>query len=473
MESLVSKLKNSGIPAPLRIMQSNGGVMSAQRAVETPVQIVESGPAAGVVAAHESGKRVGLNNLISFDMGGTTAKASMIENGHRSWTTEHEIGAGISLSSRLVKGGGHPVKVPVIDLAEVGAGGGSVLWIDRGGALKVGPWSAGAVPGPICYGFGGEEPTITDANLVLGYVNPRILAGGAVTLRPKLASAALKEKVADLLGMDMLEAAYGVYTVANTTMNRAIRAVSTYRGRDPRDFSMMAFGGSGPMHAAEMARSLGISQVVVPPAPGLFSAVGLLEAQPEQHFVQTFFSPAAEVDLGEFNLAYQKMEGRGLETLTREGYAVSDFRWQRSADLRYVGQAYELTVDAPSRSLSREDLAALVEGFHQEHERTYGHMATDEPVEVVNLRTTARADASQTRPVSPSLRGVKVEVSRRDAYFGPQWGLLATPILGRSQLTETAQSGPLIVEEYDATTVVPPGCAARLDQWQNLVIEVG
>ena len=227
------------------------------------------------------------------------------------------------------------------------------------------------------------------------------------------------------------------------------------------------------MHAAEMARSLGISQVVVPPAPGLFSAVGLLEAQPEQHFVQTFFSPAAEVDLGELNLAYQKMEGCGLETLTREGYAVSDFRWQRSADLRYVGQAYELTVDAPSRSLSREDLAALVEGFHQEHERTYGHMATDEPVEVVNLRTTARADASQTRPVSPSLRGVKVEVSRRDAYFGPQWGLLATPILGRSQLTETAQSGPLIVEEYDATTVVPPGCAARLDQWQNLVIEVG
>ena len=220
LNSLSGKARSAGIAAPLRIMQSNGGVMSLDRAAESPVRIVESGPAAGVVAAQRVGERVGLDNVISFDMGGTTAKASLIEGGSLSWTTEHEIGAGISLSSRLVKGGGHAVKVPVVDLAEVGAGGGSIVWIDRGGALRVGPRSAGAVPGPACYDAGGDQPTVTDTNVVLGYISPAELAGGAVRLRPDLSARALEESIATPLKTSLLEAAYGVHVVANVTMDK-------------------------------------------------------------------------------------------------------------------------------------------------------------------------------------------------------------------------------------------------------------
>ncbi|MDP6108374.1 MAG: hydantoinase/oxoprolinase family protein, partial [Candidatus Brocadiia bacterium] len=361
VESLLRQLRDAGVEAPLRMMQSNGGVMSAAKAAESPVQIVESGPAAGVVAAHRVGQRIGVSNIISFDMGGTTAKASLIEDGRLSRTTEYEIGAGISLSSRLVKGGGHAVKVPVVDLAEIGAGGGSIVWVDRGGALKVGPQSAGAMPGPACYGAGGEEPTVTDANAVLGFLNPGYLAGGAVELKPELARVALQEKVATPLGTGLLEAAYGVHTVANVTMIRAIRAVSTYRGRDPRDFTLLAFGGSGPVHAVEMARSLRIGRVVVPPAPGLLSAVGLLEALPEYHFVQTFFSRIADTDLAALSGAYGSLEARAIGDLVAEGYVEADILRRRSADLRYVGQAYELTVEAPAGDIGPDEVAALVE----------------------------------------------------------------------------------------------------------------
>ena len=473
IDSLIQRLLASGITAPVRIMQSSGGIMSARKAAETPVQIVESGPAAGVVAGDEAGQRMGLKNLITFDMGGTTAKASLIEDGQRSWTTEHEVGAGISLSSRLVKGGGHAVKVPVIDLAEVGAGGGSIIWIDRGGALKVGPQSAGAVPGPACYDFGGQEPTVTDANVVLGYINPKTLAGGAVELKPELARAALTEKVAGPLGVGLMEAAYGVHTVANVTMIRAIRAVSTYRGRDPREFTLFAFGGSGPVHAVEMARSLSIGRVVVPPAPGLFSAVGLLEAKPEYHFVRTFFSRLSELDLTALNEAFDGMEGQALDTLTGEGYKANEITWRRSADLRYVGQAYELTVTSPAQTLSAASVATLVAGFHDEHDRTYGHKAEDEPVEIVNLRITASGRSIQTRPLRPVLPEGVSNGRQREAYFGADHGLLPTPIITRSDLQLAERDGPLIVEEYDATAVVPPDCSARVDEWNNIVIEVG
>ena len=473
INSLATRLRDAGLDAPVRIMQSNGGIMSALRASETPVQIVESGPAAGVVAAHEVGQRVGLANVITFDMGGTTAKASLIEEGELNWTTEHEVGAGISLSSRLVKGGGHAVKVPVVDLAEVGAGGGSIVWTDRGGALKVGPQSAGAVPGPASYGFGGEEPTVTDVNIVLGYINPDFIAGGEVRLKPELGKAVLKDKIAEPLGMELLEAAYGVHTVANVSMIRAIRAVSTYRGRDPRDFTLLAFGGSGPVHAVEMARSLGIKRVVVPPAPGLFSAVGLLVAQPEQHFVQTFFSRASEVDIATLNQAYGGMESRGLQTLTEEGYRPADISWRRSVDLRYVGQAYELSVTAPSESLKPEDIDALVKSFHQEHERTYGHKADDEPVEIVNLRMTALGRSNTTRPVQATLAAATDGTSRREVYFGTDHGLMATPIVARADLSSSGRPGPLIVEEYGATVVVPPDCEASLDEWNHIVIDIG
>ena len=433
--------------------------------------ILESGPAAGVVAGDQMGKLMGLANIITFDMGGTTAKASLIEDGRRSWTTEYEVGARISLSSRLVKGGGHAVKVPVMDLAEVGAGGGSIVWIDRGGALKVGPQSAGAVPGPVCYALGGQDPTVTDANVVLGYVNPAYLAGGSVELRSDLATQCLQVNIADRLGLSLLETAYGIHTVANVNMIRSIRAVSTYRGRDPRDFTLLAFGGSGPIHAVGIARSLGIKRTVIPPSPGVFSAIGLLQAQPEHHFVQTFISRVDEADISTIDAAFTGIETRAARTLAAEGYPPSDVNWVRLADLRYVGQAYELTVPMPNCNLGSGYLAKLGEAFQVQHYRTYGYRPEDEPVEIVNLRVTAQGKANGSLSVVPAVSSDSVVRSVRQAYYGAEYGAIATPVLGRADIGPDGMLGPLIVEEYDATLVIPPECSARLDEWNNVVID--
>jgi N-methylhydantoinase A len=271
--------------------------MSAAAASARPAQIIESGPAAGVIAAARLAKTVQVGNLITFDMGGTTAKASMIENGEVLHTSEYEVGAGINLSNQLVKGGGYALKLPVIDVSEIGAGGGSIVWVDQGGSLRVGPQSAGAAPGPACYGAGGTLPTVTDANLLLGYLNPGGLAAGRVALDPYAARHAYEREIVHALGLSAVETAFGVYTIAATNMIRAIKAVSTYRGRDPRDFSLLAFGGNGPIFAVEIARMLQMTRVLVPPAAGVFSAFGLLSAAVEQQLVQTYFRSAAEIDV--------------------------------------------------------------------------------------------------------------------------------------------------------------------------------
>ena len=360
-DSLVKRVKTARSDAPVRIMQSNGGIMSAQRAAQTPVQMLESGPAAGVIAADVLGKRLGLENIITFDMGGTTAKAALIENGSPSYTTDYEIGAGISLSSKLVTGGGHAVKVPVIDLAEVGAGGGSIVRVDPGGALRVGPNSAGSFPGPACYDTGGTDPTVTDANLVLGYINPSYLAGGEVRLDPSLAESSMRSAVAEPLGLSLLDAAHGVHAVANVNMIRAIRAVSTYRGRDPRDFALLAFGGSGPIHAADMARSLGINTVVVPPSPGLFSAVGLLQARPERHFVRTYFTNVSDADFEGINRVFDEFVDRSTASMRDEGYDQADIEWLQGrrlplhrtgprADHPHVSQSHSTEVSSANSS---------------------------------------------------------------------------------------------------------------------------
>jgi N-methylhydantoinase A len=471
LTSLRTRLDAAGLAARLRIMQSNGGVMSARAAIEKPSHIVESGPAAGVIAGHRLGQRLGLPNLITFDMGGTTAKASLIEDGQISRTTEYEVGAGISLSSRLVKGGGHALKLPVVDVAEVGAGGGSIVWLDRSGALKVGPRSAGATPGPACYGLGGTEPTITDVNVILGYSNPQQLAGGTVRLQAELAEKALGDAIARPLGRSLVDAAYGAFAVANATMIRAIKAVSTYRGRDPRDFAILAFGGNGPIHAVAIARSLQLRRVVVPPAPGLFSSVGLLEAEPEQHFVRTFFRAIAAVDLAELNREYERLASLARGALADEGYPAADAEYARLADLRYAGQAYELTIPAPAGRWTREDLLQLAESFEREHERTYGHRASGEPVEIVNLRLLARLRRIAGPAFAPREAAAGAP-GERPAYFGPEHGTRRTPILRRGHLDPTPRPGPLIVEEYDATLVVPPESAAWLDEHGNILIEV-
>ena len=468
LESMQKRLDHANMAVPISIMQSNGGVMSYAAARRSPARIIESGPAAGVVEAIRLADRIGLKDVITFDMGGTTAKASLIEQGKPSLTTEYEVGAGIQLSNRLVKGRGHALKLPVIDIAEVGAGGGSIVRVDPGGSLRVGPQSAGAKPGPACYSQGGTEATVTDANVVLGYINPTSIAGGTVSVNSEAAKIALNRSAAEHLELETNDAAYGVYAVANTTMIRAIKSVTTYRGRDPREFTLMAFGGSGPLHAAEMARSLGIRQIIVPASPGVFSALGLLEALPEYGFSRTMITDPISEGGDKIINAFNELESSSIQRLRTEDLGQDVIgSWSRTADLRYRGQAYELTVNANARP--DDDLANfIVERFHIEHERTYGRRASDEPVDLVTIRSTYRIDSD--RIVPKSVNESEDKKPPRNAYFGKQHGWMLTPVIDRGRLTTSVTSGPLIIEEYDSTTLVPPDTSVHIDQTGNIIM---
>jgi len=468
LKSMQTRLEHANMPVPISIMQSNGGVMSYAAARRAPARIIESGPAAGVVEAIRLADRIELKDVITFDMGGTTAKASLIEQGKPSLTTEYEVGAGIQLSNRLVKGRGHALKLPVIDIAEVGAGGGSIVRVDPGGSLRVGPQSAGAKPGPACYSQGGTEATVTDANVVLGYINPTSIAGGTVSVNSEAAKVALNRSAAEHLELETNDAAYGVYAVANTTMIRAIKSVTTYRGRDPREFTLMAFGGSGPLHAAEMARSLGIRQIIVPASPGVFSALGLLEALPEYGFSRTMITDPMSEGADKIVNAFNELELSSIERLRTEDLGKDVIgSWSRTADLRYRGQAYELTVNANAGP--DDDLANfIVERFHIEHERTYGRRASDEPVDLVTIRSTYRIDSD--RVVPKSVTETEDKKPPRNAYFGKHHGWMLTPVIDRGGLTSSVTPGPLIIEEYDSTTLVPPDTSARIDETGNIIM---
>jgi N-methylhydantoinase A len=415
-----------------------------------------------------------LTHVISFDMGGTTAKASLVEAGEVTRVHECEVGGGVIQGSRLLTGAGYTLKVPAIDLAEVGAGGGSLIWIDAGGGLRVGPRSAGAKPGPVCYDIGGSEPTITDANVVLGYINPDYLVGGAVKLNAAKAREALEAKLAKPLGLKLDLAAYGAHQIAASNMIRAIKAVSTERGRDPRQYAMFAFGGNGPLFAAGMAATLGVRKIIVPPVPGLFSSFGLLCAEVEHHYSRTFRRLLRAVDLAELNTTWDRIAKTGTEQLAREGFAPGAMRIARSASLHYQGQTFELTVPVPDGPIDDAAIAAIEEAFGREHERTYGHRASqDEPVELITILVTAHGLSSRRR-VPERLTPTRAETAPpppRRAYFGRESGWRETPILRRADLA-APRSGPLIVEEYDATCVVPPDAAASLDRFGNIVIEL-
>lgn len=470
LRSLSSQLQSAQIGAPIRIMQSNGGVMSDAAAAMKPSHIIESGPAAGVVGGAYLARQAGIDNLITFDMGGTTAKASMVEAGEPTLTTEYEVGAGISLSSRLVKGRGHALKLPVIDIAEVGAGGGSIVRIDSGGALKVGPDSAGAFPGPVCYETGGVDPTVTDANVTLGFINPQALAGGVITLNRDKAIESIQKTAAEPLKISALDAAHGVYEIANVSMIRAIKAVTTYRGRDPREFAMLAFGGSGPIHAAGIARSLGIRTVIVPPAPGLFSAFGLLTAAPAYRFVQTLFRKVDNVDIEQLDNAFARLRRTAAESLREQDQDPDLGAWTALADLRYSGQGYELSINfSDDGGITSEGLLQTVKRFHEEHDRTYGHRSDDEPVELVNIRYLV-VFPSEEQPASVTEIARTNAEAKRDAYFGPDHGLLSTPVVGRADIGAHPTVGPIIVDEYDATTVVPPDAWIHRDELNNLIL---
>ena len=462
LDNLRANLDAAGVTAPLLVMQSSGGIFSDRAAAASPVRIIESGPAAGVIAAAAAGRAAGLDNLITFDMGGTTAKASVIERGAIALSAEYEVGGGLNQGSRLIKGSGHLIRVPAIDVAEVGAGGGSLAWIDPGGVLRVGPESAGAVPGPACYGRGGERPTVTDANLVLGYLNPGYLVGGELRLDAARAERALREHVADPLGLSLVDAAEGIHRIANAAMQRAIRSVSIERGRDPRDFTLVAFGGSGPVHAAGLADALDIGRILIPPHPGLFSAVGLLAADVQQLYTRSLLREVGKVDLAAAEAVLREMEARASHDLGAEGFGAGDVKLERFADLRYRKQISELLLPLPDRSLEPGDRERLAQAFHREHEATYGYAMRDERIEIVSLKLRARGVRPFTPPPwHPTGRGTSA-AGERTAHFGHEHGALIAQVLGRAALDDRARPGPLVIEEYDSTTVVPPGWTARV-----------
>jgi N-methylhydantoinase A len=428
---LAERLDERKIHKPLTIMQSSGGAMSAGAAAERPIHIIESGPAAGVVGAAELARRLDNMSLLSFDMGGTTAKAALVDKGQYLRVGSLEVGGGINIAGRLLSGGGYHVRAPAIDIAEVGAGGGSLVQLDGGGGLKVGPESAGAAPGPACYARGGTKPTVTDANVILGFINPVALAGGGLPLRRDLAVKALDEAVAKPMGLSIEEAAWGVHRVANATMARALRAVSTERGRDPREFAIMAFGGNGPVHAATLAKL-----------------------------------PAA------LDKVFRTMEEEGGSALADEGFGPEHRRYERQIDLRYVGANSELTVDFPTEG----DAAAILrQGFGAAHERQYGYRSDEEAVETMNLRVVARGIAAMAHVPNRLTLGDAPHAGRgaRQVYFGPEIGSVKTPICARADLDGTWRQGPLLVEEFDSTSVIPPGARARRIAWDTIEIELG
>jgi N-methylhydantoinase A len=474
LKALTTDLKGIGITAPLLLMQSNGGLTPAEVAAEMPVHIIESGPAAGVIGARALARRAGFDKVISFDMGGTTAKAALVEDGEVTRAEEYSVGGGIMIGSRLMSGAGYVLKVPAIDLAEVGAGGGSIIAIDAGGAPQVGPQSAGAFPGPVCYGLGGTEPTVTDANVVLGYINPGQLAGGAVTLHPEKSRLALAEKVAAPLGIAVERAAHGAHLVAAANMIRAIKAVSSERGRDPRDFALVAFGGNGPLFAAGMARAIGISSVIVPPSAGVFSAVGLLHSDVEYHLSRTYRQRTTALDLPALVAAWQALEEQALRKLAADGFRPDQIRLRRFAKLHYRGQAYELAVPMPDGPVTEATAARLDQAFGDEHERTYGHRAgPGEPVELVSLDLAATGALDRLRDDGAGVPAEAAAPGERQAYFGPEHGWMATPVLSRGHLVGRDWQGPVVIEEYDCTCLVPPGMTARLDAQGNIAIDTG
>ena len=473
LRALRKRLHDAGVTAPLLLMQSNGGLTTDAAAAARPVDIIESGPAGGVVGAQALARARQLPDIITFDMGGTTAKASIVESGEVTRAAEYSVGAGILIGSRLLTGAGYTLKVPAIDLAEVGAGGGSHVWIDAGGSVCIGPESAGAHPGPVCYDQGGTIPTLTDANVLLGYLNPRHLVGGALTLSAEKARAVFEEAIARPLGIPLEQAAYGAHQIAASNMIRAIKAVSTERGRDARDFALFAFGGNGPLFACGMAAALGMTRVVVPPCAGLFSSFGLLYADVEHHYGRTLRTLLRKCDLRELEDACATLAQQATAQLAAEGFVEPSAALRRSATLHYQGQTYELTVPVPEGPVDRDMLAHLEEAFGSEHERTYGHRAgPEEPVELVTIQVVGqgiRTGAGVPERVQPGRPEPSPPPPRR-AYFGAQAGWMEVPVLRRSDLSSSL-TGPIIVEEYDATCLIPPGSRAGLDRAGNIFIE--
>ena len=440
LANLAGKAEKGGVPPPL-IMQSSGGVVRVDDAISDAAGCVLSGPAGGVVGAAYVGSLGGYEDLLTFDMGGTSTDVAPIIGGEAQTTTETVV-AGV------------PIKLPMVDVHTVSAGGGSIAWADAGGALRVGPHSAGAEPGPAGYGKGGEEPAVTDANLFLSYLRDGAELGGEVVLQRELSEKALGD-LGGKLGLDAEETALGIVRVANAEMVRALRVISVERGLDPREFALLAFGGAGGMHACSLAEELGMETVLVPRAGGVLSALGLAISDLRRDYVRPYLAPLEEVDSGGFEQRFEDMEGTAAEDL-------EDPEHTRRADLRYRGQSFELTVEADS-------LEKLEDRFHAAHEQRYGYRMDDEPVELVNLRLVATVPVEKPELEEPAAEGEAVS-ERREANFDGEWR--EVPVYYRERMGEGSEvEGPAIVEFKESTCVVRPGWGGTVDGVGTLVLE--
>jgi N-methylhydantoinase A len=453
MRSAKMGLEELGIAASIYVMSSAGGLVDISEVELRPIVAIESGPAAGVVGAANLARLLSLPGVISLDMGGTTAKAGTIIGGAPLVVPEMVVGGEVHMG-RVLGGSGYPVRTPTIDLAEVSAGGGTVVRVDAAGSIRVGPLSAGAYPGPACYGLGGEEATVTDANLVLGRLG-ELLAGG-IRLDRELAKSAMG-RVASAAGMELEDAAWTAITLANLQMAKAVNLVSVERGLDPRDFTLVAFGGAGPMHAAELAEHIGMKTVVIPPYPGLFSAMGLLTADMVYPYVRGYITPLNNSTAPEVENLFQEMESKALKMLAAKNMDVERVVIERSLDMRYLGQGYELEV----RVEKPFNLDHALAGFERRHEGVYGYLHRGADVELTALRIYVRIPVRRLdlrileRPYEDDgMRGL------REAWFKDGWA--ETPIVGRAYFKrDRSLEGPLIVEEADTTIVIPPGWSVR------------
>ena len=460
VENLDRDLQDLGVEAPLLIMTSNGGVMGAETATRRPVYTALSGPAAGVMSAVDVAAKTGVEDCISFDMGGTSTDVSLVSG--RTPTA--------TLSGVL---GDWPVQLPMLDIATIGAGGGSIAWLTAAGNLNVGPRSAGAVPGPVCYGLGGTEPTVTDANLVLGRINDSI-AGGALALDVEAARAAIQEKIAGPLGLDLERAAHGIIQIVNYNMMGAIRNVSVERGHDPRGFALVAFGGAGPMHSVGVARLLDMPTVIAPPSPGVASAYGLLVADFKNDYARTSVQKPPNYDLASMEGIYRELESEAAQWLDSEAVPADRRELKRSADLRYAHQGFEVSVEFAGSTVEPDSMEAMLQTFHREHDRLFG-FSLDQPVEIVTLRVTAwgHLETPGSARLSKDLSSpAEALLGQREVYFEDAGGFVPCGIYDRAKLAPGSSiDGPAILENVDSTVVIDPGWRARIDDYGNCIMQ--
>ncbi len=457
IERLSLRLEALGLATAPHLTQSNGGVIGFATAAAMPVRTVLSGPSTGVVGAQAIGRAAGMPDLITFDMGGTSTDVALLQDGQCKLASEATVH-------------GYPIKAPMLDIHTVGAGGGSIAYIDAGGLLKVGPRSCGADPGPVCYDRGNREPAVTDANVVLQILNPEHLLGGRMKIRRALAVEAV-QGLADRLKLGLMETAQGILSVVTANMARAIRVISVQRGHDPRNYTLMAFGGAGPLHAARLACELDMRRVLVPANPGILCAMGLLLTDLRADFAVTRLLPAKDEAAAELAEGFAALTAQAERWFEREGIAAADRRLTRTVDMRYHGQNYELGIAVPDNA-TMATLAAL---FAEAPRQRYGFATDEDPVEIVTLRLEAngvvrKADLKAHPEVGPDASGAIAR--HRDVWLAETRSFVSTPIYARERLRPGHHfAGPAIVEQMDATTLVPPGMTARVDRWLNLILE--